>query len=273
MFRVLGVVCIGVLAFGFTTYANAVLIGRLPATANGTDYQAYYDTVLDITWLKNANLAASNTFGLAYNTYLDPHPDDSYPLIDGYFIYADGSMNWGAALHWIDAMNADGGMGYLGYNDWRLPTMLDTGASGCDFAYTGTDCGYNVQTGNAATTVYSELASLWYDTLGNLGYVDNLGNAPQLGWGLSNTGPFSNLQLNYYWSGLESRSPLDNDWTEAWTFYTEIGRQDIEWKQSRYYSWAVRTGDVSTVPIPTAVWLFGSGLFGLAAMARRKKAV
>ena len=28
----------------------------------------------------------------------------------------------------------------------------------------------------------------------------------------------------------------------------------------------------STVPIPAAVWLFGSGLFGLIGMARRKKA-
>ena len=29
---------------------------------------------------------------------------------------------------------------------------------------------------------------------------------------------------------------------------------------------------VSTVPIPAAVWLFGSGLLGLVGMARRKKA-
>jgi len=31
-------------------------------------------------------------------------------------------------------------------------------------------------------------------------------------------------------------------------------------------------GHVSSIPIPAAAWLFGSGLFGLAAMARRKKA-
>jgi len=30
-------------------------------------------------------------------------------------------------------------------------------------------------------------------------------------------------------------------------------------------------GHVSNIPIPAAAWLFGSGLFGLAAMARRKK--
>ncbi len=31
---------------------------------------AYYDTVLDITWLADANLAASNTFGLPTGSYL-----------------------------------------------------------------------------------------------------------------------------------------------------------------------------------------------------------
>ena len=32
------------------------------------------------------------------------------------------------------------------------------------------------------------------------------------------------------------------------------------------------TGDVSAVPVPAAVWLFGSGLVGLAGVARRRKA-
>jgi hypothetical protein len=37
--------------------AQATLISRLSG-------QAYYDDVLDITWLANANLAAGNTFGV-----------------------------------------------------------------------------------------------------------------------------------------------------------------------------------------------------------------
>lgn len=35
-------------------------------------------TVLEITWLKDANLAATNTFGLAYNIDLGNHPNDVY---------------------------------------------------------------------------------------------------------------------------------------------------------------------------------------------------
>ena len=32
------------------------------------------------------------------------------------------------------------------------------------------------------------------------------------------------------------------------------------------------TGVISSVPVPAAIWLFGSGLLGLVGMARRKKA-
>lgn len=37
--------------------------------------------------------------------------------------------------------------------------------------------------------------------------------------------------------------------------------------------WAVQTDDfrAMVVPIPAAVWLFGSGLIGLVGVARRKK--
>jgi hypothetical protein len=33
------------------------------------------------------------------------------------------------------------------------------------------------------------------------------------------------------------------------------------------------TADVAAVPVPAAVWLFGSGLLGLIGVARRKKTV
>lgn len=60
-----------------------------------------YDTSLNIVWLQNANLAATNTFGVSG-------------------IAADGTMNWNTAAAWIAAMN---NTNYLGYNDWRLPSM------------------------------------------------------------------------------------------------------------------------------------------------------
>jgi hypothetical protein len=58
-------------------------------------------------------------------------------------------------------------------------------------------------------------------------------------------------------------------------FYTGSGYQSDDGKTGSNYAWAVHSGDVSAsvVPVPAAVWLFGSGLLGLIGMARRKKEV
>lgn len=85
--------------------------------------------------------------------------------------------------------------------------MVDTGTLGCDYLLAGgTDCGYNVQTKDALTgTVYSEMAHLYYVTLGNKGFTTpGTGTPLQSGWGLSNTGPFGNVQRYPYWFGVES---------------------------------------------------------------------
>ncbi|MCB1799911.1 MAG: DUF1566 domain-containing protein, partial [Gammaproteobacteria bacterium] len=176
-------------------------------------------------------------------------------------IFTDGRMGWDAATAWADQLV------FGGYEDWRLPTIVDTGTSGCNSAYSGTDCGYNVQTGSAATTVYSEMASLWYDTLGNLAFYDTSGTGPQTGWGLANTGPFSNLQSSVYWSGTEYAP----DTNYAWRFITYDGAQGLSYKDSERHAWAVRSGDVSAVPVPAAVWLFGTALVGLVGWTRRKR--
>ena len=52
--------------------ANAAFEGRLPATPGGTDYQAYYDDQLDITWLSDANAAV----GTQWDYDPDEKPND-----------------------------------------------------------------------------------------------------------------------------------------------------------------------------------------------------
>lgn len=240
-------VCGLILCLTFTQSANATLMLR--SIGSGTD-NAVYDDVLDITWLADANLAASNTFGVSG-------------------INVSGTMTWSTAQNWIAAMNS---ANYLGYNDWRLPTMVDTGTSGCNISTSGgTDCGWNVQTtsmdGPPATAVYSEMASLYYDTLGNLGYYDTSGNSNQPGWGLQNSGPFQNLQSGLlYWSGLEF-APRPSD---AWGFNFNGGLQGYAFKDINYFALAVRPGDVSAVPVPAAVWLLGSALVGLLGFRKSK---
>ena len=97
------------------TGANAVLT----LSADGT---VVNDTDLNINWLANANLAASNTFGVSG-------------------INANGTMNWNTAQSWIGAMNAsNSGTGYLGFSDWRLANADPS----CGFSYncTGSEMGH-----------------------------------------------------------------------------------------------------------------------------------
>ncbi len=79
-----------------------------------------------------------------------------------------------------------------------------------------------------------------------------------------NSGPFSNVQSDVYWSGTASSS------SKAWRFAFAYGGQIAINKGQSGYAWAVQSGNVGAVPVPAAVWLFGSGLIGLLGFARRR---
>lgn len=70
--------------------AHAVLQDR--DLDGDTVVDAYYDTELDITWLRNANMANTN-------------------------------MSWAAAVAWAE------GFSFAGYDDWRLPTSAGCGGA------------------------------------------------------------------------------------------------------------------------------------------------
>ena len=249
---ILTVAALGISLFSATS-AYAALLSRL----NG---QAVYDSDLNVTWLTNANLAATNTFGVSG-------------------INLDGSMTWNTAQTWIAAMNATS---YLGFNDWRLPV---TGpVNGAFFNYSpsfigSTDDGFNI---SAPGTVYagskaSEMAYLFYNELGNKNYCDPTASTattcvgPQAGWGLNNTGPFTNFQSTLYWSNTDYMGPNSSyAWTLLFTGYGGI--QGDAPKDGNYDALVVRVGDVSAVPEPAAAWLLSSGLICLAGLVRKRKA-
>jgi hypothetical protein len=104
-------------------YVLPMIEGKIPGTppANGMglevnpDGQTVYDPVAKVTWLADANLAASDTFGL---------PRCQTPTTPVNCVAQDGSMTNGSAGQFIINMNAyDHGAGYLGQTHWQLPPI------------------------------------------------------------------------------------------------------------------------------------------------------
>lgn len=211
-----------------------------------------YDDVLNVTWLQNANLAETETFGMSG-------------------ISSYGAMNWYAANIWINAMND---ASYMGFSDWRLPTNVDGPGV---FGYDGsTTYGWNVTS--------SEMGYMFYVNLGNQGWIATDGSYnPGSSSGLLNfsfidgdTGnimSFMNLQSYEYWSGTE----VGFRQSSAWAFDFATGNQHTGLKSatgypSIYYAWAVRSGDVAPVPEPHSVVLLLTGLGFLGRAFKRRQA-
>ena len=223
----------------FSGLSEAVLMDR----GNGM----IYDTVLNVTWLQDANYA--KTSGQ----------------------HETGLMNWEQANAWADSLV------YGGVSDWRLPTLSAANSSAFEyeFAYDGsTDYGYNITSPN------SELAYMYHVNLLNRGFYSIFGDEEQLGWnetpnaffrdGVTNEAKsIANLEANVFWTNLEYAP--DNA-SFAWAFATDFGVQSDLNKSGEYLAWAVRSGDIAAVPLPAPVWFLGSSLLGLMGL-RRKGAI
>ncbi len=151
-------------------------------------------------------------------------------------------MTWQQAKTWAD--NLDFG----GYSDWRLPGFSDV-----------TRC-----TGSSCTD--SELGHMYYTELAGpegAGYRGiSIGTIHNDNYAL-----FSNLMTYFYWTGEEA-SPGSGG---AWMFSYAHGIQNISNKNNRFYAWAVRDGDITAVPVPAGLWLFGSAIVSLFSLGRRKQ--
>ncbi len=184
--------------------AGLALSGAAQATLIDGGGGLIYDTVLGINWQKNANLAATTTFGVSG-------------------INALGAMDWDTANRWIAAMNT---ANYLGYSDWRLPTTLQPDSS-CGFQSGGESSGYNC-TG-------SEMGELFY-TEGGLSAGQSILSSATL------TTHFTNLQADVYWSGTDyAPNPTIYAWS---FFTGDGSQDAFGKDAVIVYAWAVRPGAV-----------------------------
>lgn len=115
--------------------SNASLISRFSG-------QAAYDTDLNITWLADANLALSNTFGVSG-------------------IDSTGGMFGQTANEYINAMNLDNGTGYLGVNTWRHSILPCFGTTT-----------YNCTNSEFGHLFYNELSGTAHNAVSNSGDPD-----------------------------------------------------------------------------------------------------
>lgn len=182
-----------------------------------------YDDVLDITWLQDANYAKTNG-------------DDN-----------TGRMTWDQAMQWAQNLEYYDSVRNVTWTDWRLPRIRPINGTNyvSDFSVDGTtDRGFNT------VSVNSELAHMYYVSLGNLGYAATDGSYPQPGYGLVSTGPYMNLRPLAYWS----ESEYDPFLGHAWGFILLTGSQHAGVKDlETFYAWAVRDGDVGAPPVDPVV--------------------
>ena len=141
--------------------------------------------------------------------------------------YTKGPTSWVSQVAWAGGLSLT--VNGSTYDDWRLPSTVD---GQYVWGYDGTTtAGYNITN--------SEMGHLYYTELGNKGYQATDGSIPQPGWGLADTGPFTNLIASFYWSGTEYANNPNN----AWNFNTNNGNQNVNNKDNNNYALAVRPGE------------------------------
>jgi hypothetical protein len=257
--------CLFVLFTTSTVYAVAIPgQGTWESTMQGRDldgnpatFEAYYDTTLGISWLADANALEHDRFFSNGGT---------------------GNTDWANAISWATTLNVNGVTG------WRLPKMTPVNGGAFNAALSnngttdrgtatttsdGTDGGWRDSSGNPT----SELGHLIYVTLGNLGGCVVNGNGSTSSCidqdvGIVNEANFSNITFQDYWIGTELNA------SQAFAIEFDSGFLfDEDKNNAGNFAWAVHDGDVGNVgavPLPAAVWLFGSGLLGLAGLSRSK---
>lgn len=216
-----------------------------------------YDDILNITWLQDA----------------------SYYRTTG---YTENYLTWSQATTWAENLEYYDNVRNVTYRDWRLPQTLPVNGSSYDYTHAfdgSTDRGYNISAPGSANpgSLGSEMAFLYYNSLGNLAHF-NLSGAeplPELKTsfvdGNGNFASFQNLLSDNYWSGTPAIP--DNAWAFSFGYgWQAWGNNNDNMGTTSAAAWAVRPGDVVSTPVPepTSILIFGMGVTVMGGYIRRR---
>ncbi|MEI8574551.1 DUF1566 domain-containing protein [Methylomonas sp. LW13] len=243
---------LGVLVGLASTGANATLI---PYTSNGV--ALVYSSVSDVTWLADANLfdtmetrqiAPSFINSIISDTpyiYDTPNYFDgeySFPegnlnpsgryKVTGYDFLAGGLMTWYGAIAFVNYLNTTN---YAGANQWRLPTISDYANQG-----------YSQLDGEIGQLFYKELGGIASQAIPENDY-------------------FHSVKFAYWYGSEYLPNPINSS-----MFYTYDGAQTNDNKTNHLYSWVVAPGQLSEVPLPSALWFLLTGVFSIRLLKFRR---
>jgi uncharacterized protein (TIGR03437 family) len=216
-------------------YLLPMIPGKLPGTppVNGTalqvsvDGKTVYDPMTNITWLANANLAASSPFSL---------PRCTDPTTPALCVALDGAMTWNSAMQFLANMNS---AAYLGQTNWQAPTI----DSGCP----GYNCG----------GTKNPMGNLFYAQLGFTAGMSAVAVPNTV------TGPFHNIQPYLYWTcqGAPIQSPCQPDGPAPnfeWSYSFGSGFQGTDLLANDLFVTAYFVGQAGTATGPAPVVTSGS---------------
>jgi hypothetical protein len=235
------------LVFGCINNAQAKLTSY---SANNVDFVSMENTYSDISWSSDANLLGTMMSNQGYNTVVNaiiatsPTVTDTpnmYVTSSGIYNISNkdfssssfGSVSWFGAKAFVKYLNF---LNYGGSDKWQLANA-------------------------------TEFSLLLHDEL----------NVPRpIGYSLSkipDTNYFVNEQGNPtpYWCGVPCFDGAGFPSNNNGAYLYQLGSAAL-WntdKLNQLQVWTVIPGQISAVPLPSAVWMMGSVMFGLFRMKRR----
>ncbi len=172
-----------------------------------------YDTVLDITWLQDANYAFTSGY------------DD------------DGNMTWYDAVEWADKLV------YAGFDDWRLASRsisAGTPVGAIDLDSSPVNC----HTESEEACRDNEYGYMFVYNLGGTLFDDLTGNQT------STSGvELQNIQYGH-WTNTQYHEEYFG-YTQASVFFFGGGGSLYDGKTSYWAAWAVRDGNINDPPCST----------------------